>query len=204
VIGKPKISTRNIPPAYNQMFSDFIPSAFVTPTSGADVAAVINLASKHNVFVAVRSFAGHSYIGQSTIGKEGIVMSLEMLKKFSIEASSSSVLATVGAGLPLLEVYSRLAMHEPPMGLSGGTCPSVGKSGLVSGGGEGMSSASHGMTSDHLVGLRRLFSMDISMKRLKHQMISCLRCVGEWVEITVWLQSGDSTFSLLLMLLCIP
>lgn len=97
---------------------------------------IVNTAIRHGVQVAIRSFAGHSYVGQSSVGSGGILMVLDQLKSFSVEtASDGSFIARIGAGLPLIEVYSRLAMHSPPLGLNGGTCPSVCISGLVSGGG---------------------------------------------------------------------
>ena len=149
-----------IPAAYNQEFASYVPAAMITPRSGADVADILNVADKHGVRVAVRSFAGHSYIGQSTIGSDGIVMNLRKLDTFEVEPQGDEFFARIGAGLPQIEIYSRLAMNSPPLGLAGGTCPSVGLSGLVSGGGEGMTSTFGGITSDRLEAARAVVWTD--------------------------------------------
>ena len=150
VMGSEKVivNPADIPGAYYNVFPELLPGGMVTPTSGDEVAAVLNTALRFGIKVAVRSFAGHSYIGQSSIGSEGILMNMSRLNGFSVTTDNTAI---IGAGLHLLEIYSRLAMNNPPLGLNGGTCPSVAFSGLVSGGGEGMTSSFAGITSDRLL-----------------------------------------------------
>ena len=138
---------------YNRLFSSLVPGAMVLPSSGSDVASILNTAVKYGIKVAVRSYAGHSYVGQSSIGSTGILMVLSNMNAFSVVPGDGigKFTAIVGPGLSQLEIYSRLAMNSPPLGLNGGTCPSVALSGLVSGGGEGMTSAFAGITSDRLL-----------------------------------------------------
>ena len=153
ILGVEKVLTErgSIPEAYNKVFGSYVPAVMVLPENGADVSIVLNTAQKHGVKVAVRSFAGHSYVGQSSIGSDGILMNMMNMNTFRIEHVDGRYVAIVGPGLAQLEIYSRLAMHDPPLGLNGGTCPSVALSGLVSGGGEGMTSSFGGITSDRLL-----------------------------------------------------
>jgi hypothetical protein len=43
----------------------------------------------------------------------------------------SSIIAYFGGGIKLLEVYTRLSLQTPPLAIGGGTCASVGLSGLA-------------------------------------------------------------------------
>ena len=57
----------------------------------------------------------------------------------------------VGAGISLIEFYTILGGNwkglgaDGPLGFQGGSCPSVGLTGLVSGGGMGLHSAAHNL-----------------------------------------------------------
>ena len=160
-LGDSKVITSGIPQPYKLQFASIIPGAMVFAETGSDVSLVLNTALAHNVTVAVRSSAGHSYIGQSTIGGSGIVLNLARMKSFNVDIESDgSFRATLGAGLNNLEVYSYLAMHSPPLGIASGTCPSVGISGLISGGGEGMTSTFGGITSDRVVAAKAVVFVD--------------------------------------------
>ncbi|EER16162.1 hypothetical protein Pmar_PMAR003625 [Perkinsus marinus ATCC 50983] len=122
----------------------------VNVSSSDDVIGALEICYEEGAPVAVRSNEGSSYIGQSTING-GIVMNLEKLVDFSVTKEGDDYIASLGAGLRLLEVYSRLARNDPPLGLAGGSGPTVGVAGLISGGGHGLSSAKYGITSDRLV-----------------------------------------------------
>ncbi|KAF4660289.1 hypothetical protein FOZ61_004116 [Perkinsus olseni] len=148
-----QVQTKNIPPPYNERFDEahgYRPAAMVNVSSSDDVIGVLEICHDEDTPVAVRSNEGSSYIGQSTING-GIVMDLEKLTDFDVVEEDGRYIASLGAGLRLLEVYSRLARHDPPLGLAGGSGPTVGVAGLISGGGHGLSSAKYGVTADRLV-----------------------------------------------------
>jgi hypothetical protein len=157
---------------------------------GSDISLVLNTAVKYGVPVAVRSFAGHSYIAQSSVNSEGILLSLEGLNNFSVSKEGKTYVATIGAGLPQIEIYSRLAMNSPPLGLNGGTCPSVALSGLVSGGGEGMTSTFAGITSDRLLSAKAVVYIDGSYKEVEasEELLYALRggMGGNYGVVTEW------------------
>ena len=96
----------------------------------------------------------------------------------------------VGGGLALLEVYSRLAMNNPPLGLNGGTCPSVSVGGLISGGGEGMTSTFGGITSDRVIGAKAVVFVDGKFKEVVAQddLLFALRggMGGNYGVVTEW------------------
>lgn len=124
-LGQSKVIRSGFPIPYVLDFASMVPAAMVFPETPSDVAHVLNLALVHNVVVAVRSHSGHSYIGQSSMHGEGIVMNLRNLNSLSVSAvvteSGLQYIARVGGGLRLLELYTQLAMHDPPLGINGGT-----------------------------------------------------------------------------------
>ncbi|EER20599.1 hypothetical protein Pmar_PMAR016842, partial [Perkinsus marinus ATCC 50983] len=73
------------------------------------------------------------------------------LRDWQITMEGDRYIAKLGSGLNLLEIYSRLARHHPPLGIAAGLRPSVGLAGLASGGGYGTSSAKYGATVDRIV-----------------------------------------------------
>ncbi|KAF4689922.1 hypothetical protein FOZ62_008040, partial [Perkinsus olseni] len=99
--------------------------------------------------VAVRSGEGHSYIGQSNVN-DGIVLSLQRLRDFSVD-DVGDYIAKLGGGLDLLEAYTLMALHKPPLGFAGGFSPSTGIGGYFSGGGHGMMGSKYGIGADRLV-----------------------------------------------------
>lgn len=154
-LGPDKVIVSNIPAAYNKVYDEIVPSAMVYPANARDVETVLNTAYGFSIVVAVRSHSGHSYVGQSVVDGSGIVMNLIGLNKFVVastprEDDDTPTSVTVGGGMALLELYSRLSMVVPPLGINGGSCPSVAVGGLISGGGEGLSSTYGGMTSDRV------------------------------------------------------
>ena len=153
-LGPNKVIIKNIPPIYNKVYENTIPRGMIFPSNGADVVKSLNTCHEFGTTIAIRSNSGHSYVAQSTIDKSGVVINLRNLSKFKIVSDANHPTVRVGGGMALLELYSRLAMNDPPLGLNGGTCPSVSVGGLISGGGEGMTSTFAGMTSDRVVAAR--------------------------------------------------
>lgn len=121
------------------------PAAVVTVASAADVAAVVRFARAHGLRVTARS-GGHSYVGASA-ANGAIVIDLRRLAGVTYDGTARR--ASVGAGARLYDVHVALAGHG--RAIPTGTCPTVGVSGLTAGGGLGVSSRRHGLTSDALV-----------------------------------------------------
>src|SRR5436190_3249560 len=137
---------RNARVDYDPRFDDIRPAAIVFVESERDVARTIAFARENHVPFAVRC-GGHSYAGYSL--SEGIVLDVSRMSAVRAEAGG---LATVGAGARLIDVVSGLA----PAGLMvpGGTCATVGISGLTLGGGQGVTARLFGLTCDSLEAAR--------------------------------------------------
>lgn len=88
---------------------------------------------------------GHSYAGYST-PSNGLVIDLSRLAAIRANADGS---VRIGAGARLAEVYA--ALGRIGRCLPGGSCPTVGISGLALGGGVGFLTRAHGLTCDRLV-----------------------------------------------------
>jgi FAD/FMN-containing dehydrogenase len=88
---------------------------------------------------------GHSYEGLSQT--TGVAIDVRGLKQIAVDKASE--LVTIGSGVSLLELYSALAAQG--QALQAGSCPTVGVSGHLIGGGHGLLARSHGLTCDALV-----------------------------------------------------
>ena len=119
------------------------PQAIVSCATPQDVSEAISFALRHGLDVAVRS-GGHSFAGHSST--RGILIAVTPMRSVSV----SGVVATVGAGARLGEVYEALQHHG--LAIPAGTCPDVGVAGLTLGGGLGILGRTYGVTSDVLVG----------------------------------------------------
>ena len=109
-----------------------------------DVATCLAFARKYKIPVAARC-GGHSYAGWS--GTSGLIIDVSDMKGVTVSGSS----ATVGAGTRLVDFYNGLAAHG--RAVPGGSCPTVGISGLTLGGGIGVTARAYGLTSDNLESL---------------------------------------------------
>jgi FAD/FMN-containing dehydrogenase len=107
------------------------------------VAVMTDWVRSNNLSFAVRC-GGHSYEGFSQ-SKE-VVIDLRGLQDISVDTGAG--LVTVGAGVPLYEVYQKLANRG--YAFPAGSCPTVGIAGHALGGGYGLLARSHGLTCDNL------------------------------------------------------
>ncbi|MEO7126855.1 MAG: FAD-binding oxidoreductase [Nakamurella sp.] len=126
---------------FNPRFDDIHPQAVAQCASVDDVAACVAFARRARVPLAVRS-GGHCYEGWS-VGP-GLVIDTGPLKTVQLDSGT----AVVGAGARLIDVYSALASHG--VGISGGSCPTVGIAGLTLGGGLGVVDRMWGLACDNL------------------------------------------------------
>ena len=129
---------------YNpRFFSQPAPQAIAHVESTADVAACVRFAAEGGAPVRIRN-GGHSYGGWSS-GK-GLVVDLAKLK--AIKVDGAAMTATIGAGALLGDVYSELAAQGVSIG--GGSCATVGVTGLTLGGGVGVLARTYGLACDQL------------------------------------------------------
>ena len=107
------------------------------------VAVMVDWVRTNNLKFAVRC-GGHSYEGfsQST----DVVIDVRGLKKITVDKPNG--LVTAGSGVSLYELYQALAAQG--LAVQAGSCPTVGLSGHLTGGGHGLLARSHGLTCDTL------------------------------------------------------
>lgn len=129
---------------WNARFDDARPLAVVRPADAADVCTVVNFARDHGVPLRARG-GGHSFAGYST--GDGLMVDLSAL--LGVEIDEGGELATLGAGFANLTAYR--ALWPQRVAVCAGVCPTVGLTGLACGGGLGVLSRKHGLTSDNLL-----------------------------------------------------
>src|SRR5215472_1438602 len=107
------------------------------------VAVMINWVQSNRLSFAVRC-GGHSYEGfsQST----DVVIDLRGMATISVDTKAG--LVTAGSGASLYHIYQAVAAQG--LALQAGSCPTVGISGHILGGGHGLLARSHGLTCDSL------------------------------------------------------
>jgi FAD/FMN-containing dehydrogenase len=128
--------------AYNPLFDGRDPVAVAECATPGDVQACVTAAAGR-VPLAARS-GGHSYAGYS-VPDGGLVIDVGALSKVDVQGDR----VVIGAGARLKNVYA--ALGGAGRCLPGGTCPTVGISGLALGGGIGVLTRKYGLTCDHLV-----------------------------------------------------
>jgi hypothetical protein len=136
-----EIWEKKIDPAY--------PAVIVVPTSASQVSDAILCANYEGIRVVPKS-GGHSYEGYSM---QNMTLSVDLSEISYIDVSKSSNTVTCGAGADLGELYYN-AWYKGGKGFNGGTCPPVGISGFLLGGGFGYYSRKAGMSCDNVVSLK--------------------------------------------------
>ena len=129
---------------YNELNDGHMPAAVARCNSATDVRSCLDAARGHGVPIAARS-GGHGYLGYS-VPDGGLVMDLRPMAHVRVQPDGT---VRIGAGARLIEVYAALA--QAGRVLPGGTCPTVGISGLTLGGGIGVLTRKYGLTCDRLV-----------------------------------------------------
>jgi FAD/FMN-containing dehydrogenase len=128
---------------YDTRFDAIRPRAIVYCESVADVQKAVRWARKYGVRIVPRC-GGHSYAGYSTVGG-GVVVDVSRIAFVRPNANHT---AWIGAGAQLIDVYAKLWNRR--VTIPAGSCPTVGISGLVLGGGVGFSGRKFGTTSDNV------------------------------------------------------
>ncbi len=130
---------------FDPRFDSISPAGIAYCIIPRDVATCLAFVRKFKIPVAARC-GGHSYAGYSTT--TGLI--IDVSKIAGVAVSGYNV--TVGAGARLIDMYHALAAAN--RAIPGGSCPTVGISGLTLGGGIGVVSRAYGLTSDHLESLQ--------------------------------------------------
>ena len=104
---------------------------------------MVDWVRENQLSFAVRC-GGHSYEGFSQSAE--VVIDLRGLA--AIDVDSHANLVTVGAGASLYHIYQAVAAKG--LALQAGSCPTVGVSGHILGGGHGLLARSHGLTCDSM------------------------------------------------------
>lgn len=107
------------------------------------VAVMVDWVRTNNLGFAARC-GGHSYEGFSQ--SSHVAIDLRGLNSITVDPVSHTV--TVGSGVSLYQIYQAVAAHG--LALAAGSCPTVGVSGHVLGGGHGLLARSQGLTCDNL------------------------------------------------------
>lgn len=140
--GQSGFQPRNL--LYNpRFFAQAGPAAIVEVASAADVAACVRFAADGGAALRIRN-GGHCYGGWSS--GPGLVVNLAKLNTVRVNAGGTT--ATIGAGALLADVYSQLGAKGVSIG--GGSCATVGVTGLTLGGGVGVLARTYGLTCDQL------------------------------------------------------
>ncbi|MFF7358752.1 MULTISPECIES: FAD-binding oxidoreductase [Streptomyces] len=127
---------------YNTRFDGLKPAAVAYVAHTDDIRTTLAYAHAHNIRVSIRN-GGHSYAGYSS-GDNRLVLDVSRLNRIRVSGGQ----AVVGAGSKLIDVYRALAAKG--VTIPAGSCPTVGVSGLVLGGGHGVASRAYGLTCDSL------------------------------------------------------
>ena len=133
---------------WNSRFDWVVPAAVVYAIDDRDVQAAVRWAARTGTRIAARA-GGHSYAGYSTT-TSGVVLDISNLSRIRVNARERR--ASIGGGAQLVGVYNGLAKHD--LTIPGGSCPTVGISGLTLGGGLGFSGRRWGTTSDNVLAMR--------------------------------------------------
>lgn len=125
------------------------PLGVLQPKNAKDVSTALAFAADNGVPLALRA-GGHSYPGYSAGGAPGtgVKPSLVIDSRSLNSISFSGTTVTVGSGVALAQLYAALAARG--RALPGGSCATVGITGLTLGGGVGVMTRARGLTADSL------------------------------------------------------
>jgi len=130
---------------FDPRFDDARPAAVAYCASAVDVQRTLAFARAHGIRPIPRC-GGHSYGGYST--GSGLVIDVTRMSNVEVMRArkGSPATAKVGAGTRLVDLYDGVSRHG--VLVPGGSCPTVGISGLALGGGIGVVGRKYGLTCD--------------------------------------------------------
>ena len=143
-------------PKYNEvrrdanLYFDYYPIAIAYVSDFEDVRLALKFARENNLKVRIRC-GGHSAEAYS-VANGVLVIDVSRLKNLYLDKCKNRV--TIGAGLTLDEIYTRLASFGYQF--TAGVCPTVGISGHAMGGGFGLSSRLYGLVCDNIIEIKMI------------------------------------------------
>jgi FAD/FMN-containing dehydrogenase len=129
---------------WNEAINKF-PCVIVYCFDWCDIANAILWSKRYGINLRIRS-GGHNYEGYS-IGSGVLVIDISCMNHVDVSCDDDTV--KVQAGTKLIHLYETLYRYG--YAFPGGTCPKVAISGLVLGGGIGLSTRYLGLTADSLI-----------------------------------------------------
>lgn len=137
----------------NPRWDNARPVAVLSAQTASDVAVAVAFATRYRVPLALRS-GGHSYPGYSAGGAPGTgvppALVIDTRRMAEIELAADNTVR-IGAGASLAAIYD--AIGAKGRAIAGGSCATVGITGLTLGGGVGVLVRAYGLTCDSLVGV---------------------------------------------------
>ncbi|KAM7500095.1 hypothetical protein LguiA_024509 [Lonicera macranthoides] len=125
------------------------PTYIFTPDKEIEIQKAVLCSQKQGLQIRVKS-GGHDYEGQSFFSHVPyIIIDLHRFQLISINIDEEA--AWVQTGATLGELYYNIAQKSLVHAFPGGTCPSVGTGGLISGGGFGMLARKYGLAADNVL-----------------------------------------------------
>ncbi|HEY5317063.1 MAG TPA: FAD-dependent oxidoreductase [Solirubrobacteraceae bacterium] len=136
---------------FDPRFDTARPAAIAYCASPLDVQRTVDFARAHGIRPIPRG-GGHSYGGYST--GSGLVIDVTRMHTVKVTKARKGAPATahVGAGTRLIDLYDGLS--RAGVLVPGGSCPTVGISGLALGGGIGVLARKYGLTCDAIRSLK--------------------------------------------------
>ena len=136
---------------FDPRFDAARPAAIAYCASPGDVQRAVDFARAHGIRPIPRC-GGHSYGGYST--GSGLVIDVTRMSAVKVAKARRGGPATaeVGAGTRLIDLYDRCS--RAGVLVPGGSCPTVGISGLALGGGIGVLARKYGLTCDAIRALK--------------------------------------------------
>ena len=130
---------------FDPRFDSLHPAGIAYCRNPHDVATSLAFVRRYGLPVAARC-GGHSYAGWSSTS--GLIVDVTRMAGAHVSGGT----ATVGAGTRLIDFYNDLAAHG--RAVPGGSCPTVGISGLTLGGGIGVVARAYGLTCDNVTSMQ--------------------------------------------------
>ena len=131
---------------FNTRYDGATPLAVVRPVAQADIQQTVAFARRYGLKISPRS-GGHSYVGASAASGTIVLDLRGMAWGPTITGTSAQVFT----GSTLYPVKAALAARG--LAIPTGTCPTVGVTGLTTGGGIGVESRRWGMTCDRVTSM---------------------------------------------------
>ncbi|EGT3617239.1 FAD-binding oxidoreductase [Clostridium perfringens] len=135
----------NIVRRNKNLYFSYYPKVIVYPNNITDVINAVNWARKQGLNIRCRS-GGHNYESFS-VANDAVVIDVSNLLDFKIDTKEGYI--KIGPGYTLGQLYPKIA--EYGFAFVGGSCGSIGVSGITLGGGVGFLQREYGLVCDNLV-----------------------------------------------------